>query len=60
MSEWGFWGYLGIVVGLALMLAVFLACIVFECRVPETRETGESGSTKEHPEKAVTGTKHAA
>lgn len=57
MSEWGLWGYLGIVAGLVLMLAVFLACIVFECRVPETRE---SGSTKEHPEKAVTDTKHAA
>lgn len=60
MSEWGTLGYLGIVAGLVLMLAVFLVCIVFMYRAPETLETGESGSTKKHPEKAVTDTKHAA
>jgi hypothetical protein len=49
MSDWGIWGYTGIVAGLVLMVAVGLLCLVFSYSTTET-------STK----KSTTKTKHTA
>lgn len=60
MSEWETWGYLGIVAGLAVTLAVFFLCMVFMATTQETTETGQTGSHEKHPEGSATDTKHAA
>jgi len=54
------WGYIGIVSGLVAMISVFLFCMVFMYRTPESPETGQIGSHKDHPEDSASGTKHAA
>ena len=60
MSEWGFWGYVGIVAGLVLMLAVFFGCVLFMYRKPEASEAEPAVPAQEHPERAAGETKHAA
>jgi len=60
MSEWGFWGYSGIVAGLVMMVAAFLFCMVFLYRTPETPHTEQTVSHGEHPEEPNSDTKRAA
>jgi hypothetical protein len=60
MSEWGLWGYSGIVAGLVVMIAVFLFCMVFMYRSPDTLDTKHTGSYGENPEEPTTDTKRAA
>ena len=60
MSDWGMWGYIGIVSGLVAMISVFLFCMVFMYRTPQSPETGQIGSRKDQPEDSASGTKHAA
>ncbi len=60
MSEWGLWGYLGIVSGLVMMLAVFLLCMVFMYKTPKSSDTAGDRPLGEHPKEPNTDTKHAA
>jgi hypothetical protein len=55
MSTWGMWGYLGIVAGLLVLLALFFACM--EIMFPTRKSAGEMESLREQ-EKPTT--RHAA
>jgi hypothetical protein len=60
MSDMGFGGYIGIVAGLVLMLAVCLFYIVFSYSTDETSTKGQAGSHEKGPEEPTSDTKHAA
>jgi hypothetical protein len=53
-------GYVGIVTGLVTMLAVFLICVMFMYRTPETQETGQPGSRDKRPDTSAADTQQAA
>lgn len=55
MSTWGMWGYLGILAGLLVLLALFFACM--EIMFPTRKSAGETESLREQ-EKPTT--RHAA
>ena len=60
MSEWGFWGYLGIVAGLVVMLAMVLFFLVFGHRTLGPGEPEQSAVQGARSEGPTTDTKRAA
>lgn len=60
MSNWGFWGYVGIVASLVVMLAMALFFMVFTYRASGTRENAQTATQGQRPEGPTTDTKRAA
>jgi len=61
MSTWGAWGYLGIVAGLLVLVAIFFVCMeILYSNAKKRPLTGSTGSPAGQEERAPTGSKHAA
>lgn len=60
MSEWGFWGYLGIVAGFVVMLAMALFFLVFAYKPSVTGESEQAAPQGSHSDESTTDTKRAA
>ena len=60
MSEWGFWGYLGIVAGFMVMLAMALFVLVFACKPSGTGESEQAAPQGAPSDGPPTDTKRAA
>ncbi len=61
MSTWGAWGYLGIVAGLLVLVAIFFACMeILYSNARKRPLTGSTGSPAGEGEQSRPGSKHAA
>ena len=60
MSNWGVWGYWGIVTGLLVLLGIFFACMEILYSNAKRPLIGNTGSPAGREERAPTGSKHAA
>jgi len=61
MSTWGAWGYLGIVSGLLVLVAIFFVCMeILYSNARKRPLTGSTGSPAGEEEQSRPGSKHAA
>lgn len=49
MSIWGMWGYIGIIIGLVALLAVFFVVMEILYRAPKTAGQNEASAEQRKP-----------